>query len=286
MQNILSIWGLAGITVKHMDSLSMSTWDVGGQYILKRYSNDEELSRSMQFSKLLTTYGIPVAVFIPTESGKLTSPEGSYCLMSKLSGKHPDFFEEINLASEMGRELARLHTVLAHIEPNLACNDSDLLVDWQNGIKPSIEKLVPDKMLGSVDILFRKYYPNLPRQLIHRDIHCHNVLFDNGHLTGWLDFDISQRNARLFDMAYLLSGLLVGNTHSRTKIDKWRLIYHELLTGYNEINPLVDNEHDALPILMIMIELLFAWFWIGRDNIEQSETALELAKWLCNEYNI
>ena len=282
INEILKFWGLDGAVVTPMEQRSESTWDVDGMYVLKRYRTDEDLSRSLKFSKLLTSHGIPVISFIPADNGQLTSPDGLYCLMTKLPGTHVDFFEDQGLAHEMGRELAQLHIALSDIESKTSCIDSNLLNDWHNRIKPSLGD-VPEDMVQNVDIAFCGIFPNLPRQLIHRDVHCHNVLFENGHLTGWLDFDLSHRNVRIFDIAYLLSGLLVGNTDDPGKMEKWRSIYIDLLNGYDEINRLSDDERDALPIIMIMIEFLFVWYWEEQGNAEQRSVALELAKWLYNE---
>ena len=158
-------------------------------------------SRSVQFSKLLALEGIPVAAYILTNEGKLTSPDGLYCLMTKLPGTHADFYEDPDLAYEMGRELARLHTALARIEPKTTCYDNGLLADWQTRIKQSLEGKVSDSIVQNVDTEFRENYPKLPRQLIHRDVHLSNALFDKGRLTGWLNLDISQRIIRIFEFS-------------------------------------------------------------------------------------
>jgi len=279
----LKFWGLDGAIVTPMEQSSESTWDVDGMYVLKLFRTSEDLSHSLKFSELLTSHGIPVIKFIPAYNGQLSSIDGFYCLMTKLPGRHVDFYEEQSLAREMGRELARLHIALLDIESKTTCHDSNLLNDWHDYIKPSLGD-VPMCMFQSVDIAFCEIFPKLPRQLIHRDVHCHNVLFEDGRLTGWLDFDISHRNVRIFDIAYLLSGLLIGNIDNPENIEKWHSIYTNLLRGYEEVNHLSNNERDAIPVLMIMIEFLFIWYWKEQGEVEQRGIALELAKWLYNEY--
>ena len=283
IEQLLRHWALGDITVTPITSHPQTTWDVGGKYIIKCYRNADDLSRGMRFSELLTPHKIPVAVFIHTKDGQLTTPDGLHCLMTKLQGKHMDFYKEPALAIEMGRELARLHIALVDIESKTSCYDSNLLDDWQNHIKPSLND-VSDDIVQRVDEELCKIFPKLPRQLIHRDVHVNNVLFDNGRLTGWLDFDIGQRNVRIFDMAYLLSGLLIGNTEKFESIEQWHTIYKNLLHGYCEVNPLSDNEINALPVLMIVIEFLFVWFWDGQSNAEQRIVARELAEWLYDKY--
>ncbi|MCL2592240.1 MAG: phosphotransferase [Defluviitaleaceae bacterium] len=282
---ILLYWGLRDAAITPIASPSQSTWDINGKYILKkRNSTAEELSCSMQISDILASKNVPVAAYVKTISGQLISPDSMYFLMKKLSGETIDFYKHPNLAVTMGKELAKLHQALKLIESKIAYNENDLLATWKNKIKPSLKSLVSSNILENVDSAFSKNYVKLPRQLIHRDVHAHNVLFVDGKLTGWLDFDISQRNVRIFDIAYLLASLLFGQLCNFAKIKIWHEIYHNLLLGYNEVNPLTADEYNALPTIMIVIEFLFVWFWSEQENKEQSENSLKLAKWLYNEY--
>ena len=288
IKQILENWDLGCVDFTPLKSQSQSVWDVNGKFILKRYQNADELSRGTQYAKLLAPYKIPVAVFIPTKDGQLTSPDGLFCLMTKISGVHIDLYKQPALAFVLGRELARLHKALADIEKDILYFrsfqmgnfiDSNLLDDWQNRIKPSLGDISQD-IVQIVDKKLHEIFPKLPRQLIHRDVHVHNFLFDGEQFMGWLDFDIGQRNVRIFDIAYLLVGLLIGNIDNSEKIKIWHEIYNNLLSGYCEVNPLRDYEIAALPVLMIVIEFLFAYFWGNQGNAKQRNIALELAKWL------
>jgi Ser/Thr protein kinase RdoA (MazF antagonist) len=283
IKQVLTHWNLSDVIATPIESHSQTTWDVDGKYVLKCFRNSDDFSRGTQFSELLIPFKIPVAAFVPTKNGQLTSPDGLYCLMTKLLGKHADFYKEPALAIEMGRGLAELHIALADIESKVSCYDSNLLDDWQTRFKPSLND-VSDSIIHNVDARFTEVFPKLPRQLIHRDVHEYNVLFDDGRLTGWLDFDIGERNVRIFDIAYLLSGLLIGSTDNPEKIKQWHTIYNNLMHGYCEINPLSNYECDALPILMIMIEFLFVWFWDGQNNTEQRKVARELVIWLYEKF--
>ena len=284
MNDILEKWGLSCMEAIPTSIHSQTTWNVGEKYILKRFRSTDDATRSIQFSQALAQEGISVATFIPAQDGSFTTDDGIYGLMVKFSGKHADLFAEPILAFEMGRELARLHIALVHIEAHTKCSNSDLLADWRSTFKPSFGSMFPGAMVTHMDELFSELYPKLPRQLIHRDVHPQNVLFSDGRLTGWLDFDISQRNARLFDIAYLLSGLLIGSLKDDTKIETWRVICHKLMEGYGTVSPLTKDESDALLPLMIMIEFLFVWFWGRQGNSEQREVAVELAKWIYDDY--
>lgn len=278
----LQSWGMSGAVVTPIDSPSQTTWDVDGQYVLKRYRSADDLSRSLRFSNLLAQEGISVAANVPTSGGQPSAD--LYCLMTKLPGKHGNVYENPSLAAVMGRELARLHIALVRIEENLKCHDNDLLSSLRNSFKPCLGS-VPE-MAEHIEAIFDEFYPKLPRQPIHRDVHFGNVLFENGFLTGWLDFDIGQKDARLFDIAYLLSGLLVGNIHDTAKIETWRLIYRTLLSEYDAVNPLTADEREVLPVFIIVIEFLFVWFYTQQGSAEHSSHALELAQWMYDEYRM
>jgi len=142
IEKVLNHWGLDDAVIIPIDSPSQSTWDIDGKYILKktsRFSNADELKRGIQFSNLLIKQGISVAAFVPATNRQLTTPDDEYCLMTKLPGKHADFYKEPHLAFEMGHELARLHMALATIEAEITYSDSDLLADWKNWIKPKAQ---------------------------------------------------------------------------------------------------------------------------------------------------
>ena len=39
-------------------------------------------------------------------------------------------------------------------------------------------------------------------------MHFGNFLFQEGSFSGYIDFDLSQKNIRIFDLCYFLAGLL------------------------------------------------------------------------------
>jgi len=279
MIEVLKNWNLCDEKVTPIDSIHKSTWDIGGKYILKHNSNIKELYRGIQMANLLATYNIPVAIYEKTIEGQWVTPDGTFCLMKKMMGNHIDFFDTPNMIIEFGKELAKLHIALAIIEPQIECNDNNFINEWQNYIKPGLVN-IPDDIIAFIEAQFFDMYIKLPRQLIHRDVHAQNVLFNDGKLSGWLDFDINCRNVRVFDLAYLLGGLLCGKINDLTGIALWKKLYQNLVIGYESNNPLSKDEKEILPFMMIAIELLFVTFWNNQDNIEYRDNSITLVKWL------
>lgn len=280
-------WNLADATVTHLVPVHMAegqrpVWDLDGRYVLKGMLN----ARIIELAQLLASEDIPVAQYLPTVDGSFITTDG-YALMTKITGEHIDLFHQPHLAKEFGRGLGRLHIALAKIEPQIeGCSDNNMLDSWYSYILPGLDDAVPAYLRDDVEAKLTEICPALPCQLIHRDVHCQNVLFDNGQLTAWLDFDLNHRNIRIFDIAYLLAGLIMGNQHNTEKAKIWRQVYCTLLSAYDEVNPLTADEHRAMPLMMIAIELLFVSFWNRNNNPEQSHGALELAIWLYTQFDI
>ena len=281
MNDVLRHWNLSGEMPVQIDTFHKSAWLVGERYILKRNANADELSRSIRLAGLLVSEGLPAAEYIKTVGGQFTTPDGTYCLMKRIRGGHVDFFAQPDMITELGRGLARLHMALARIEAEVG--DNDFLAEWHGYIKPGIAG-VSGEIAEYVEARLSELYEKLPRQPIHRDVHAQNVLFYNGRISGWLDFDLNRRDARIFDLAYLLAGLICGKTDNPAMVGIWKTLCKNLLSGYDEVNPVTGDEREALPVMMIAIELLFVAFWNCGGNIEERRKAAGLAEWLYNEY--
>ncbi len=278
MESILALWGLQNETLTPLKTINESAWRIGERYLLKYNPNPDQLAGSMRIAGLLAAEGIPVAEYLKTTHGQWTTPDGTYCVMKIITGKHIDLFQD-DMAFEMGWGLARLHLALANIEDKLNCRDNDFCGEWEHYIKPSLVN-VPEEIVSEVEERLLRVYKGLPRQPIHRDVHLQNILFDHGRISGWIDFDLSRRDVRIFDLAYLLSSLLVGKTGDRSAIERWKAIYDDLLSGYGACTAVTDDEREVLPVMIIAIGLLFGAFFNKNGNIEGSKKAVHQAEWV------
>lgn len=282
MDNTLAHWGLSGETVVLVKkSAHSSSWNIGKKYVLQqRLPPDKNKQlRNIRLANLLTENYIPSIAYVKTITGDWTTPDGAYCLMVRIIGEHPNFYESPEAACELGRGLARLHTALLKIEPLTEYNDNDFILEWENYIKPGLVG-VSHEIVEETELRFFKLYKKLPRCPIHRDVHSGNVLFHDGEISGWLDFELNRKDARVFDLAYFLSGLIVGKTDNPQMIETWKIIYRNLLTGYGEVNKLTHEETEILPFLMIVINLLFVSYMNNIGNLEERENANKLAEWI------
>ena len=149
--------------------------------------------------------------------------------------------------------------------------------------KPELEKnniAFTDGVIERLQHFFLQDYESLPRQLIHRDLHTSNFLFENGILSGYLDFDLSQRNVRIWDIVYLGCSLLVDNHKDKKRLKEWRDIFFGIVHGYSELLPLSDDEICAMPALFVFDDVLFTAFYSKIGQPEIARNCMELAYWL------
>jgi len=242
------------------------------------------LACNINLTQFLTQRGVPVVTYLPTAVGDYVSPCGCYCLANKISGEHVSLLEQPQFAVPIGHELARLHLALAELPPEFAVRNNNLADNWYGWIKPNLGEDAPTEMLEYLEGWLSDIYPKLPYQSIHRDAHMRNALFDVNAkcLSAWLDFDIACRDARLFDIAYLLGGLLVDKQDDASQVHIWHKVCLDVLAAYDAASPLTGSERDGLREMMIIIGLLFAAFWQTRGNAAQNDSAKRLALWLYN----
>ncbi|MDD4495515.1 MAG: hypothetical protein PHV32_14460 [Eubacteriales bacterium] len=96
----------------------------------------------------------------------------------------------------------------------------------------------------------------------------------------YIDFDMSQRNVRIFDIVYLGCSQLVENYKDETRLKQWREIFIGILQGYNELLPLSDDEINAMPFLFVFDEMLFTAFYLKTSQPEIAKSCLKMTNWL------
>lgn len=287
MREVLASWNLSDETVTLIKETQggNSLWDIGGAYILKHNPDTQRTHANIALANLLLAQGVSTTAYVKTIDDAWTTPDGHYSLYHKLTGAHMDFTLDKQATYNLGKELAKLHEALLGIAPQLVdCHDNDYLAEWEGYIKPGLVG-VSLEIIDYVERHLPPLYQSLPRQPIHRDVHSQNVLFHENKLTGWLDFELSRRDVRVFDIAYLMTGLILDRINDPAALDVWNQVYTQLIDGYASVSPLSASELTLLPVLMVSIELLFVTYWESQGNVEQKDKALALAVWLHQRFD-
>lgn len=284
LNEVLSLFGIQNVI--DIQKIYKSAWKINNTYVLKRSFNSTELDKSISLSNMLIEKNIPVAKYLTTIDGKsyAMNDNAYYCLMSKMSGEHinPYVGDIKNTGKMLGNIVANLHLALKDIGSKLECYDAYYIKELDGWISEEIKakQINIRKEIIYKCFAFKPLYSTLPRQLIHRDIHLGNLMFEKGKFMGYLDFDISQKNARILDICYLGASMLVGNYQHEDRFSLWCEIFDGVLEGYEEISLFTQSEKESIPIIFVLIELTFVAFFSQIGQSDSSQSCVHMTNWL------
>jgi len=128
---------------------------------------------------------------------------------------------------------------------------------------------LPEKFFEDYTENFGAVFEKLPKQLIHRDPNPSNILFDGTEVSGFIDFDLSEKNTRLWDACYCSTGILCEWKDVENIREKWPLILEGILHGYNSINPLTQEEKKAVFYVLCSIQMICVAYFDSADELQE-----------------
>lgn len=277
IKEMLVNWGLQNSEIKQIYD---NSWQVGEDYVLKIYSDLETLQRNLKTTRTLDKMNIPVSkAILTTNNSEYIECENGYCFIyKKLQGSNiVKIRNDKKFALNLGEIIANLHIAFKNCESDMVFWNNSLLDEMNGWIKDNFEnngwryitKADYEKLVSDLSEL----YGDLPVQLIHRDVHFGNFLFAEGRFSGYIDFDLSQRNIRIFDLCYFLLGLLSEKEKFEITDDIWFEFVTNVFAGYNSKIELTNAEKQAVPYVMECIELLFVSYFHSQNDIKCAESA-------------
>lgn len=207
----------------------------GSALVLRRWHDTKDVSFEREVRSRVSALGWPVPLDV---SEVMDWDGGAWSLMTLLPGQpHP----EKNSPGEQGQRgqvLAEFHLATAELAvPPRA--------DWRNAAEilndPDVERVFINHPHPEESRLYlwhleraRQRAADLswtgePRRLIHGDFTPWNLLFEQGKLSGLLDFELSRPEFRMAD--FCLS---------------WRGEYDAVVWSYHDVFPITDQEWQML----------------------------------------
>ncbi|MBQ6887355.1 MAG: helix-turn-helix domain-containing protein [Lachnospiraceae bacterium] len=299
LKEVLQNWGLENekltdVVYAETGNISESACYVGDNYIIKFSPNLGNIEKHISLSQAIESIGLSTATPIKTVEGKFVaaSEELYFYVTRRLEGKQLKastmYFEDyMPKARFIGEIVGQLSVALSKV---------DVITNQANIFKSAKEWAIP-ALVGKVDMPksfvemyekeFGEIYESLPQQIIHRDPNPGNIILCGGNW-GVLDFDLTERNIRIFDPCYAATAILSESfeADNTDKLNQWIMIYKNILYGYDEVVKLSDNEWKAIPYVVITNQLIStAWFSEQEKYRELYETNKKMTEWMLQNFD-
>ena len=294
-------WGLGNETVsdiyyQNTGQVNDHAFYVGTNRVVKFSANLGALKNSAEISKAIVRQGLAAAVPIPALDGSEYVAYGDlYCVLTnRLEGAQINSMELFQQGGEekaraIGEAIGKLHLILAGME-DIAANDEQIFATVDTWALPRAEEILqlPEGFAGDYRTHFGGLINSLPKQLIHRDPNPGNLIAASGQI-GFIDFDISERNIRIFDPCYaataILSECFVNSGKDsggrEEKLCQWHELFKSILLGYDSAVHLSREEKLAIPYAVWSIQMICMAYFSTQNKFEDLfKVNVEMVEWL------
>jgi len=231
-----------------------------GRFVLTLFEKlkTEELPFYLGLMDHLAERGVPSAKPVRDQNGGF---------LGWLKGKPAAlvrFLSGSDLTEPAADHCARVGAVLAEIHRAGSSYENKMINPrgprWWKSVMPEILPFLgpEDTALLTEEVRFQSLYrfEDLPQGAIHADLFRDNVLWENGHISGVIDFYFACTDRLLYDVAIAINDWCIepGGTLDRSRT-------HALLEAYRRIRPFTAIERGAWPVMLRAAALRF---WVSR----------------------
>lgn len=291
---VLENWNLkdekvTDIVFPETGEISDNAMYVGDDLIIKYTPNLGNTRKAIDIAKALESVGLSAPTVIPTKEGReyVESGELYFMLTKRISGErimasklYLDDYEA--KARFIGEIVGQLDLALAKID--VIAEEAELGKTVREWAVPNLmDKLETDNALMEDAVSeFISLYEELPRQLIHRDPNPSNIILAKDKW-GFIDFELSERNARIFDPCYAATAILSETFEEGNEVllTKWIAVMKEIMHGYDSVVKMTEKEKEAIPYMILANQLISTAFFEGKDKYEKIyETNKKMTEWI------
>jgi homoserine kinase type II len=234
-----------------------------GRYVLTLFERlpAEELPFYLGLMAHLARHGIPapapIADLADQYLGRLNGKPAA--LVTRLPGaslEHPGERE----CAELGGLLARMHLAGRSYAAYL---DNPRGPKWWRlaaaEVRPFLDAGRRELLDAELAVLGDERFPDLPRGPVHADLFRDNALFDDGRISGVIDFYFAGVDCFLYDIAVCANDWCLADLQNDPTLEAGRT--RALLGGYEAVRPVADAERAAWPLMLRAAALRF---WLSR----------------------
>lgn len=256
-----------------------------GKYIIKKKENLENTQIELALLQKLNGEPIKIQMPIASETGEysFTHNQDIFVVYEYIDGEiihAKDGLENSSIPNSLGATIGFLHKNLnsTFLEDKFPKRDLHQIVyDWAF---KEVMKVYKEPQLENISLSLKediqKIARELPKQLIHRDTHVTNFVFEGEQIKGVLDFEIAEVNVRIFDICYCSTSVL-SEVFGDDKLRKrWHEFIAQVVKGYSEVNPLSDFEVRSIWHVMLCIQSIFMAFFCNDPGLFETNKRMFL----------
>lgn len=280
--NIESGLPIGDIYIMDGAKVSGSVWTVGTDHILKT-DDREKLMKNLKVAKALSKQGFVSSLPVLTKTGaEYLDGKELFILTQGLKGNplpKSDRFgnNRTDFGKIYGKSIAQLHKALRDVQNEVVPDEVNLYKSITEWALPNVRQQNVQWSIGLDEEFFTDYidtfgklYEKLPKQLIHRDPNPSNILFEGGEVSGFIDFDLSEVNLRLWDACYCATGILSESGDIEIEAyAKWIDVLGGILHGYDNEGKLTAEEKQAIFYVICSIQMICVTYFESREEFKQ-----------------
>jgi Ser/Thr protein kinase RdoA (MazF antagonist) len=304
LRKILEKWEIDGDLpigdVRYMpdEKIADDVWAVGGDYLLRTALTADTrvlILKNLKVAKALAKQGFNAPSPVPTKTGRdYLDGAAFFILTNKPKGaplpKHDRLGEHRTAYGEKyGRSIARLHKALKAVQKEVLPDEFKLFERIKEWHLPQVRQQNEQWDMGLSEAFFEDYlegfgtyYDKMPKQLVHRNPCPDNVLFENGDVTGFINFDLYESNLRLWDPVYCATGIM--SETSEENYEKWLDVLTGILRGYDSEARLTPEEKESLYYVLLSDAILcLAYFGSIAEYHELAKINRKMLKFIAGK---
>ncbi|CAG9623288.1 phosphotransferase enzyme family protein [Sutcliffiella rhizosphaerae] len=284
IKKITSSWGIGIKNYKKLsERATLIVTNDEDKFIIKRKDNLEQFNNELKLISLLRNNNFSTQIPLSNKQGNFSVPykDSNYSIYSYLEGCTFNREESLNnpiIPRLLGETIADLNKIMKSADFLSEYPNKDLYKMVYGFAVNEISKVDISSELYSVYQELEEDVKNivdiLPKQLIHRDAHIHNIIFNNNRLSGVIDYEMVEVNVSIFDLCYCTTSVLSEVFTKEELRGKWFNFVGNVVTAYNQVNPLAAYEKESIWYVMLCIQTIFMGYFSSNEDIYKINKAM------------
>ena len=279
---------VADIVFPETGEISDTAKYVGEDLVIKYTGNLGNTKKAIEISKALESLGLSSPAIVPTKDGREYVENGElYFMLTKRVEGERIMASKLYLndyeakARFIGEIVGQLDLALSKID--VIADDAELEKAVSEWAVPNLKGRlnIEENSMDEIAQRFAVLYKDLPRQVVHRDPNPSNIILVKDKW-GFIDFELSERNARIFDPCYAATAILSETFEDNEEmLLKWTSVMKEIMYGYDSVVKMTESEKEAIPYMILANQFISTAFFADKDKYEKLyKTNKKMTEWI------